>query len=83
MERGLLHHTTNSVERSQSSNLVAGTEIETMEKHCLLACFHSILVRVFIAVIKHHEQKQPEKERLHFGLQLSGPTLILRGVRRA
>ena len=32
----------------------------------LIRCYHPVLARVLIAVIKHHDQKQPGEERVHF-----------------
>jgi hypothetical protein len=32
----------------------------------LIRCYHPVLARVLIAVIKHHDQKQPGEDRVHF-----------------
>jgi hypothetical protein len=69
----------NCAEGSQSGKLCAGTETKTMERHSLQTCFHSVFIRVSTAVIKHHEQKRLEKERVDFSLQLSGPTPVTKG----
>jgi hypothetical protein len=41
---------------------------------------HVVLLRTSIAVIKHNDQKELWKERLYFGLLLSGHTPQLREI---
>jgi hypothetical protein len=42
---------------------------------------HNLLVRVSIAVLIHHDHKQPKEKRVYVSLQLSCQTPLLRKVR--
>lgn len=55
-----------------------GTRVPEGTKAFLMTC---TLVRVSIAMIKHHDQKQLAEKRVYFILQLSGHSPSLRTVR--